>query len=79
MGRRDENADSRSRGRIRPRRTEVPKDYSSSREGGYEKDQGDYKIKSMAVVDYKIKSMINFTLGSGVTVCKTGDCSRMPA
>ena len=67
MGRRDENADSRSRGRIRPRRTEVPKDYSSSREGGYEKDQGDYKIKSMAVVDYKIKS-------SGAR-CRSGICS----
>lgn len=24
---------------------------------------------------YKIKSMINFTLGRGVMVCKTGQCS----
>ena len=52
---------------------------SSSRKGGYEKNQRDYKIKSMVIVDYKIKSMINFTLGTGVTACKTGDCSRMPA
>ena len=52
---------------------------SSSRKGGYEKNQRDYKIKSMVIVDYKIKSTINFTLGSGVTVCKTGDSSRMPA
>ena len=79
MGHRDENVDLRRRGSIRPRKTEVPKDYGSSRQGGYEQDQRDYKIKSMVIVDYKIKSMINFTLGSGVTVCKTGDCSRMPA
>ena len=36
-GHRDENVDSRRRGRIRPRKTEVPKDYGSSREGGSEK------------------------------------------